>query len=743
MRTLFTILCFGIYFTALSQKETHQWFLQGGNRISVSPDGISNLPLLNGNPFSSSNFFSANTSVSDDLGNLLLASDGKTIIDKDLNIMPSIKNVVLKSSNDKVLAFKIPGSSRYYIFYSSVNDFGSNASSTLRYAIVDLSLNGGAGDVISYDQIIADNVSQGFTLAEGSDKQDGWLITHKSETDSFYTYKISSSGLSNIPVISRANSKLPGSEYIFRDLKTSHNGKIIAGISYKDFTTFFASTRYYTEVFYFDSNKGTLTSKVRTLRNYNDYFYSSQTLEFSPDDRLLYVGRMQRIFGLQPCGWGGGSVQQYNLCYNDSTDFTLYSMRVASDHNFCSPTLSWGRIQLGADKKIYMPRSGFTISGIVNPNRIGTSCNYLPDVYQLEKHNSAIISTPSFYHKEMAKAVGNNIIYKGGCYPEPLEFSITNDTINIISWDFGDVSSPGNFSNIKIPQHNFSKPGLYTVKAGLYNSTNQLIETITELVEVKDPGRRLLADYPRDTVFCEGGRLKLKLNVVNGIFHWSVNNQFGNNSIGVSDSYEITSSGTYHVQMRQNDCDGCIVKDSIKVTVLPSPYVNLGNDKVVCEGDSVQLSFYDDKADYLWSTGSTDKFIWVKEANTFWVSAEFNKNGCPQSDTIIITKVPGTKFSFPNDTTLCSGQTLLLNPGVPNANFIWQDNVFKQSHLVTKAGTYWARAFNSSGCVHSDTIKVSYIDASAISLGRDTSVCENGKLLLNPNVTEKKLLKCY
>ncbi len=80
------------------------------------------MPALNNNTFRPSNSFPASTSVSDNDGNLLFASDGKTIIDKELNIMPSIKNILFKGSNDKVLAFKIPGSSKYYVFYSSAND---------------------------------------------------------------------------------------------------------------------------------------------------------------------------------------------------------------------------------------------------------------------------------------------------------------------------------------------------------------------------------------------------------------------------------------------------------------------------------------------------------------------------------------------------------------------------------------------------------------------------------------------
>jgi gliding motility-associated-like protein len=739
MRILFTaIFLLGCLLPAFSQSETSQWFLNS-NRISVSPSGISNLPPV---VYTSSNPFNpgiASTSVSDAAGNLLFACDGKIIIDKNLNVMPALNGKAFNSNNDKVLAAKIPNSSKYYVFYSSINIYTRNSPWTLKYAIVDLSLNGGLGDVVQYDQIVASDVSQGFTLAQGPNTQDIWLITHKNETTNFLTYKITAAGITTTPVISNASSKLDGTEYIFKELKTSHNGKMIAGILYKDYTGDFAVAYHYMEVFNFDASSGKLNSRVRTTR-YFDYYYFSQTLEFSADDRLLYEGRMQRIDGLQPCGWGGGNIQQYNLCYTDSIEFTKYSMRIASDFNFCAPMSSWGRIQIGADKKIYMPHSGINISGITNPNRIGSSCNYMFDVYQLPQPNYSNIATPSFHHKEMEKAVKNNIIYKGGCFPNPITFNITNDTITNIAWDFGDPSGTGNILNEVSPQHIFSAAGKYTVKAQLYNSQNQLIENVSEVIEVKDPFERLLSAYPKDTIFCNGNSLKVKLSAVNSIFYWTAKGEYSSYPIGTYDSIEITSTGTYYVEMRQNDCDGCIIKDSIKVIVLPSPYVKLGSDRDLCTGDSIQLAFYDSNAEYLWSTGDATSSISVKQPGTYWVKAEYNKNGCPQRDTIIITEVPGVTFALPNDTTLCNNQTLLLSPGVSNANYYWQNNTTQTTLLVDKPGTYWARVSNNKGCVKKDTIQVSYINAEQVSLGKDTTLCTGENLLLSSNVSNATYL---
>jgi len=720
-----------------AQLETRNWFLHE-NRIAVTPSGITT-----GLPNPSNTFIVPykSTSVSDAAGNLLLAFNGSKIIDRNMNIMPAMTNIDLFASGGKVMIQPVPNSSRYYVFYATGNNSPNYANSrfTLKYALVDLSLNGGNGDVVFYNQVIDTASSPAFTLAQGDDPSQAWLVTHRWATDSFFTYPITSSGLSNTPVISRAGTLQSPVDYIFRDLETSYNGKMIAGMSYRDYTVLFAYTIGVIEVFNFNSLNGIVTSKVRTRRT-PGYFFNYFSLEFSPDNRLLYTCAAQRIYGLQPCGFGAGSVQQFNLCYTDSIDFDRYSMHVASDFRFCAPNSSWGTIQMGADKRIHMPYSGTTVSTINFPNRIGTRCDYIFDSYQLPFTNSAVIGVPDFHHKLMEKAIKNNIVYEGNCYPNPIQFRITNDTLTSVEWNFGDPASPGNTSTMISPSHVFSAPGIYTVTAQLYNSQAALIETVKELVEIKDPGRRLLYNYPRDTTFCAGGSIKIRLQVVNGIYTWyeSINGTpYGHY---VSDSLTIGNSGTWYVEMRQNDCNGCRMIDSIHVTVLPKPNFSLGPDRNLCTGDSLLLAIYDPGADYIWNTGATTNTIWVKQGGLYWVQAEYNNNGCPMRDSILITQVPGVQFSLPADTVLCNSQTLLLDPGVVNANYLWQNGSTQSQFMVIQPGTYWVRVSSANGCIKSDTIQVSYINTQQVNLGNDTALCAGSSLPLQANVNNAAYL---
>ena len=68
-------------------------------------------------------------------------------------------------------------------------------------------------------------------------------------------------------------------------------------------------------------------------------------------------------------------------------------------------------------------------------------------------------------------------------------------------------------------------------------------------------------------------------------------------------------------------------------------------------------------------------------------------------------------FNLGNDTTLCLGQSLTLNPNMPNAIYTWQDGSTDSIYKVTHTGTYWVSAyFADYNITTTDTINVMYKD---------------------------------
>lgn len=722
-QAIFLLLLCSCYLLVSGQKETSQWFLHNNNRIQFNAGG----PVSMAGPNAGN--AGSNTSLCDAQGNLLFACYGSVIVNRNLVPMPALNNNAITGGDETIIAVAVPGStSKYYLFYSS--NIG-DAASPLQYSIIDMSLDGGLGDVTTINAVVANDVSVGFTIVQQPGSGNFWIVTNEYRTTNFRSYLVTAAGISNTPVISVAGSNQITTEYRFIDLRASPDGKMIAG---------YCSTYYpggiwsiaagYIEAFNFDGATGVVTNKVKSTKF--GYVYTARgNIEFSPDSRLLYFLERYIVGGLQPCGFGSSTLRQFNLCYTDSVEFTRNAVYAGSSFSFCT-LVTHGRMQLGPDKKIYIPYSGGSmLSTVDSPNIIGTSGRMNFNGFSLP--SNAGNATPGFYHQYLARAVRNNIVYTGNCHPAPLSFKVTNDTIHAITWDFGDPASGGNNASTQLtPQHAFSTPGIYTVTARLYNTASQLIETVTVPVEIKDPQRRLLADYPTDTTFCGGNEFRLKLKVINGIFKWSKKEPgYPLYTLETKDSIIITSSGKYYVEMLQNDCAGCKMIDSIDVTVLPVPYFDLGYDRNLCTGDSLQLNIYNTGATYLWSTGATTPSIWIKQPGTYWGKAELNNNGCPKSDTIVITGIPGVQFSLPNDTTLCNNDQLILKPGISPASYYWQNGTSLDNFTVQQPGKYWVRVTAPNGCIKSDTISVAYVNAQTVRLGADTALCTGDNLVLS------------
>jgi gliding motility-associated-like protein len=227
-----------------------------------------------------------------------------------------------------------------------------------------------------------------------------------------------------------------------------------------------------------------------------------------------------------------------------------------------------------------------------------------------------------------------------------------------------------------------------------------------------------------DTTLCAGQTLLLDATVNNGTYIWQDNS--------TNATFNVTSSGTYSVEVTLG---GCISYDTINVTYVPPLNLNLGNDTVMCIGEVLPLDATFANATYLWQDNSTNATFNVSQAGTYWV--QISVNGCTAIDSIDVTFNPSPNSDLGNDTTLCSGETLLLDPIGSNANYLWQDASTGPDFLVDQQGTYWVEV-TANGCTSIDTIEVFYITVQSVVLGNDTNLCTGETMVLDatvPNAT--------
>lgn len=187
----------------------------------------------------------------------------------------------------------------------------------------------------------------------------------------------------------------------------------------------------------------------------------------------------------------------------------------------------------------------------------------------------------------------------------------------------------------------------------------------------------------------------------------------------VRPSYPATQTGIYYASALT--CSG-ILKDTITISINPSPQIFLGNDTTVCigSGNKFILNAGNPGSLYRWQDGSTMQNYSVSTAGKYFVSVE--KNKCLASDTINIQIVPAQTFNLGLDTTLCDNILYNINPNNQGLVYTWQDGSIRPSYPVKQSGIYYASASTCAGIIK-DTITISIKSSPKVSLGNDTAVC--------------------
>ncbi|MDD2635333.1 MAG: T9SS type B sorting domain-containing protein, partial [Bacteroidales bacterium] len=188
-----------------------------------------------------------------------------------------------------------------------------------------------------------------------------------------------------------------------------------------------------------------------------------------------------------------------------------------------------------------------------------------------------------------------------------------------------------------------------------------------------------------------------------------------------STSHSFTDSGEYWLQAFDGSC---WYYDTLTITKLPKPAVNLGGNLTVCEGDSVEIYTDTNFASYLWQDNSTNETYWASETESVFVVVTDN-NACTASDTISVTSIPAEDISLGADTTVCTSKPFILDPNDTSANntYLWSIGDSSNTLSVSSTGQYWVEVTNFAGCISTDTITLTIFPEITLDLGEDISFC--------------------
>ena len=225
-----------------------------------------------------------------------------------------------------------------------------------------------------------------------------------------------------------------------------------------------------------------------------------------------------------------------------------------------------------------------------------------------------------------------------------------------------------------------------------------------------------VVDLGTDTTICQGNTLQLDVAQAGATYLWSD----GSDQATLS----VNTAGDYWVQV---DLGACQASDTIAVAVQAPPAVDLGTDTTLCAGQTLLMDAFVSGGSYLWQDGSGQSTFTASQAGTYWV--EVTVSGCPASDTLVIDAVLQVTAELGPDTTLCSGQDLVLDVLQAGADYLWSDGTAQPSLTVNSAGTYWVEV-SLNGCDASDTILVDVVNATAFDLGPDLDICPQDNVVI-------------
>jgi len=192
--------------------------------------------------------------------------------------------------------------------------------------------------------------------------------------------------------------------------------------------------------------------------------------------------------------------------------------------------------------------------------------------------------------------------------------------------------------------------------------------------------------------------------------------------------FATIEAGLYHVTV-SNECFSDA--DTVDLTVIPLPVADLGNDTVLCDGDTIILDAGAGMNGYLWSDGSTDQHLTVITTDTISVQTENNEGCWSIPDTVIVEFVPPPAVDLGSDTTICEGDTIVLDAGDNYVDeYLWSDGSTEQTFTTGDTGSYSVTVTNVCTS-QADTIYIDMILLPVTGLGEDTMICEGDTLMLD------------
>lgn len=605
-------------------------------------------------------------------GALLFYTDGITVWDARGGVMPNGTGLMGHYSSAQSALF-VPDpcdTSQYYLFTADHQGYDDQRPPTgIHYSIVDRRLNGGLGAVLAAGKntLLQGQASERLTAVAHSNGFDYWVLTHSWGGNQFYAWRVSASGVSSTPVVSRAGFDV-GSDpqrvnYALGILKASPDGRRLA------MTTWIEDL---VELFSFDPSTGVVSNPLTLSAGPRTGQTDTYGVTFSPDNNRLYHG-------------ASGEIYQYDL--RSGTPAAILASRTRVPNNGPTlPAVTLGAMQIGPDGKIYMPVKNFDnppacVLGIVDdPNADALNCGYTQVWMRLPYRDAGWLGLPNNIDARQSpdtstKALVDPLGPVSLCQGESVTLTAVEGFLSY-EWSTGETTR-----SIRV-----STSGTYHVR--LYMAPGCFRER--DIVVTVHPPPRPAISTEGPPVICEGDSVRLFLDRPYRSVQWGT----GENDTAIF----VRATGMYYVEVV--DSNGCSGRDSVEITFQPSPSPAILGGGTYCKGDTAMLDAGAGYVRYLWSTGDTTRTIERTVSATLSVQV-WNDAGCagtsPPVDVTI--REPERPQMLPGEVVeICKGETAVVTVAEGYVDYAWSNGDTGRVLRTDTAGLFVLTAKDPYGC---------------------------------------------
>ncbi len=543
LRTLLAILLFMISFgDGNCQQEHMNWYF--GNGVGLNFSSGTPVPVTGSMMVT----LESCSSISNQTGNILFYTNGLNVWDASNTVMPNGSGLLGNESSQCMIIPKPGATGVYYIVAADATN--SLIPEGITYSEVDMSLNGGLGDITAIKNVtLLGNATEFITAVPHSNCEDTWIICHGMDNESVLNaFHVSATGINPVPVTSDLGFYFTQGISIGMIRPNPVTGQLVVAQTYLNGAI---------DLIDFDRLTGSASLDQHLFTGINaDMSYG---IEFSRSGSKLYISDVY-----------GGGVFQYDL-----TAANIPASRTLIGSG------SSGQLQIAPNNKIYVNSQSsigvdYFLDVINNPEATGLACNYVEDAVTLP--DTALLGLPWYYNSNQmmsgAPDLGNDLVLCTG-------------TVELNP--FSSSSAPGVFEW----SDGSNNPTLSVAESGTYWVSYQVgsCEMITDsIVVIID--KSTLINPLTDTTGCPV--LKIHSFVENlGEFeevNWHVSN--GNVIAGPIFDYSFPYSGMYRVYLSAETINGCMVQtDSVWINVLQNPDADFSaNPSPFIVGETIHLT---------------------------------------------------------------------------------------------------------------------------------------------------------